>query len=155
MAFVINLTDAERVTLEQLAQNYRHLSVRKRAAGIVLLDKGVSTHEVASRLRVHVSRPAVWGNAWIDRGICGLFVLKKRGSGRRRLLPASMLAQAVKIAKSDRLTLPQLAQRLQVICNEPLPCSLQVLRRALRSEGIRLKGNRALANNSALVNDVP
>lgn len=112
-----------------------------RAQAIVFLSLGMSLSEVAGRLKVSTPSPSNWLDTWNRVGVCGL--LTKHRRGRLSLLPDSMLEAAVQLAKAESLALREVVQRLQVIYNEPLPCSLQTQRMGLRREGAQLKGIRS------------
>lgn len=134
------LTEPERLTLEQMASHHLDADARSRAQAIVFLARGMSIREVAGRLKVSIPSAYNWLDAWNRAGVCGLFSNYRRGS--LSLLPDSMLGTAIQLAKAESLTLREVVQRLQVIYNEPLPCSLQTLRMGLRREGVLLKDNR-------------
>ncbi|WP_175657835.1 helix-turn-helix domain-containing protein [Burkholderia vietnamiensis] len=123
MKCVLRLTEAETLTLEQLALNHRHRDIRTRAAGLVLLGSGLTAPKIAARLGVSVQSPYNWVMAWRERGVVGL--LTGHGGGRPRALPDPMVAAAIQIATTAPLTLAQIAQRLEATFNEPLPCRIR------------------------------
>lgn len=57
MKYVLRLTEAEALTLEQLALNHRHRDIRTRAARLVLPVSGLSSPKIAARLGVSVQSP--------------------------------------------------------------------------------------------------
>lgn len=147
MKCIALLTEAEKLTLEQLSLNHRHRDIRNRAAGVLLLGSGLSAPKVAARLGVSVPSPYNWVRAWSKSGVCGL--LTGHGGGRPRALPDLMVAAAVQIAKAEPLTLALIAQRLEATFNEPLPCKLETLGMALKREGLSFKRNRFALKKSA------
>ena len=52
MKCVVELTEAEDQTLQQLSVNHKHRDARTRAAGVLLLGRGVKLTEIASKLGV-------------------------------------------------------------------------------------------------------
>ena len=57
MKGVLKLSEAEKLTLEQLSLNHRHRDIRTRAAGLVLLGHVWTAPEAAARLGVSVQSP--------------------------------------------------------------------------------------------------
>ncbi|MFE1573473.1 transposase [Comamonas odontotermitis] len=128
------LTPVEKLTLEEMSIHHHCPLVRIRANTILLVAAGVSTLAISTQLVISRPSPYNWVKAWKKDGISGL--LQKHGGGKRKRLPPAILKMAVQLAKEEHLTLVQIAQRLQEIFKEPLPCSLQTLRRELALEGI-------------------
>ena len=52
MTCVVELTEAEDQTLQQLPVNHKHRDARARAAGVLLLGRRVKLTEIASKLGV-------------------------------------------------------------------------------------------------------
>lgn len=141
MKCVVRLSEAQRCTLQQMSLNYRSPSARKRAAGLLLLDSGMSALKVSRELDVSAQSIYNWLSVWEKQGLCGL--LTAHGGGRPRALPESMLATAMKIVKEDSsMTLGQIAMRLEAVHGEPMPCVLETLSIALRREGFSFRRSR-------------
>jgi len=62
--------------------------------------------------------------------------------GRPPALSDAMVATALEVARAEPLTLAQIAQRVQAILGEPLPCQIETLGEALKREGFSSKRNR-------------
>ncbi|WP_157637575.1 helix-turn-helix domain-containing protein [Burkholderia ubonensis] len=133
------LAEVERLTLGQLGVNHRHRDIRTRAAVLLLLSSGVSAPKAAERLGVSVQPPYNWVRAWRVGGIAGL--LGGHGGGRLRSLSEAMLTTAIQTARSESLTLAQIAQRVEV-AHGKLPCRIETLGVALKREGFTFKRNR-------------
>jgi hypothetical protein len=53
-----------------------------------------------------------------------------------------MLATATEIARTQSMTLGQIAQQIEALHGEPMPCALETLSVALRGEGLSFMRNR-------------
>jgi hypothetical protein len=60
-----------------------------------------------------------------------------------------MVATALEVARAEPLTLAQIAQRVQDVLGEPLPCRIETLGEALKREGFSFKRNRYTLKKSA------
>ena len=148
MRCVVELSEVEKLTLEQLSLNHRHRDIRTRAAGMVMLGNGLSAPKVARRLGMSVQSPYNWVRGWNERGLCGL--LSGHSGGRPRSLSQAQITTAVQAACAESLTLAQIAQRLEAVHGEPLPCTLETLGEALKACGLSFKRNRySLKKNGA------
>jgi hypothetical protein len=56
-----------------------------------------------------------------------------------------MLATATEVARTESMTLGQIARHIEVVHGEPMPCALETLSVALRREGFSFKRNRFFA----------
>lgn len=140
MKCVLELSEVEALTLEQLSLNHRHRDIRNRAAGVLLLSNGLSAPKVATRLGVSVQSPYNWAEAWRKSGVCGL--LTGHGGGRPRSLSEHMVKTAMQAAQAESLTLAQIAQHVQRVHEQALPCRLETLGEALKRNGFSFKRNR-------------
>ena len=130
MKCVVELTEAEDQTLQQLSVNHKHRDARTRAAGVLLLGRRVKLTEIASKLSVSSQSVYNWAHAWREQGVCGLLTGHK---GRRpRALSEGMLATATEVARTESMTLGQIAKRIEALHGEPMPCALETLSVALR-----------------------
>ncbi|WP_031364891.1 helix-turn-helix domain-containing protein [Caballeronia sordidicola] len=139
MKCVVELTEAENQTLHRLSVNHKHRGVRTRAAGVLLLGRRVKLTEIASKLGVSGQSAYNWAHTWRKQGVCGLLTGHK--GGRPRALSEGMLATATEVARTESMTLGQIAKRIEVVYGEPMPCALETLSVALRREGFSFKRN--------------
>lgn len=147
MKCVVELSEAEDQTLQQLSVNHKHRDVRTRAAGVLLLGHGFKLTEIALKLGVSGQSVYNWAHAWREHGVCGLLIGHK--GGRPRALSEAMLATAMEVASTESMTLGQIARRLEVVHAEPMPCALETLSVALRRKGFSFKRNRFSLKKSA------
>ena len=148
MRCVVELSEVEKLTLEQLSLNHRHRDIRTRAAGVVMLSNGLSAPKVAQRLGMSVQSPYNWVRGWNELGLCGL--LSGHSGGRPRALSQAQITTAVQAACAESLTLAQIAQHVEATDGKPLPCTLETLAEALKAEGLTFKRNRySLKKNGA------
>jgi transposase len=147
MKCVVELTEAEDQTLQQLCVNHKHRDARTRAAGVLLLGRRVKLTEIASKLGVSGQSVYNWAHAWREQGVCGLLTGHK--GGRPRALSEAMLATATQVARTESMTLGQIAKRIEALHGEPMPCALETLSVALRREGFSFKRNRFSLKKSA------
>jgi transposase len=88
-----------------------------------------------------------WSRLWEEQGLCGL--LSGHGGGRPRALSEAMLATAMEVARTESMTLGQIANRIEALHGEPMPCVLEILSVAFRREGFSFKRNRFSLKKSA------
>ena len=139
MKCTVQLTEAERLTLQQLSLNHKHRDIRTRAAGLLLLARGFNVAEIGAELCVNLRTVYNWNHAWHDFGICGLLV--GHAGGRPRALSPEMIATAVEAATAESLTLSGIAQRVEAE-HGPLPCTLETLATNLKEQGLSYKRSR-------------
>jgi transposase len=147
MKCVVELTEAEDQTLQQLSVNHKHRDARTRDAGVLLLGRRVKLTEIASKLGVSGQSVCNWAHAWREQGVCGLLTGHK--GGRPRALSEGMLATATEVARTESMTLGQIAKRIELVHGKPMPCALETLSVALRREGFSFKRNRFSLKKSA------
>ncbi|MBK5124036.1 helix-turn-helix domain-containing protein [Burkholderia sp. R-69980] len=140
MKCILRLNEAERQTLQQMSVNHRHRDIRTRAAGLLLLGNGLSAPKAAAGLNVSPQSIYNWSRLWKKQGLCGL--LSGHGGGRPRALSEAMLTTAMEVARTESMTLGQIAKRIEALHGEPMPCALETLSVALRREGFSFKRNR-------------
>ncbi|SAL54738.1 hypothetical protein AWB69_05841 [Caballeronia udeis] len=73
--------------------------------------------------------------------------------GRPRALSEAMFATALEVARAEPLTLAQIAQRVQDVLGESLPCGIETLGEALKRAGFSFKGDRYALKKSATRNN--
>jgi transposase len=137
---VVELSEAEEVTLQQLSIKHRHRDTRTRAAGVLMLGRGLKPRAIAAQLDVSGQTVYNWFHAWRDSGVCGL--MGGHNGGRAPALSEGMVATALEVARAEPLTLAQIAQRVRDVHGEPLPCRNETLGEALKRAGFSFKRNR-------------
>ena len=140
MKCLIELTETEDKTLQQLSINHKHRDIRTRAVGVMLLGRKTKLSEIAATLGVSGQSVYNWAHAWHDRGLCGLLVGHK--GGRPRALSETMIATAVEAARAESMTLKQISQHIEAAHGVPLPCRLDTLSVALKHAGFSYKRGR-------------
>lgn len=136
----IELTDAEKYTLQQLSRKHCYQDFRTRGLGLLLLSEGRRITDIAEELEVSAKSVYNWAHAWQDMGLCGLLVGHK--GGRPRALSEAMIATAIKSARAELMTLKQIAKCIESAHGEPLPCRLETLSVALKHAGFSYKRGR-------------
>jgi transposase len=147
MKCVVVLKAVEELTLQQMSINHRHRDTRTRAAGLLMLGRGLKACAIAAQLGVSGQSVYNWSHAWRERGICGL--MGAHNGGRHALLTEAQIAVALEIARAEALTLGGIAQRVEAALNEPLPCKIETLGEALKRNGFSFKRNRYALKKSA------
>ena len=140
MKLKVELTQAEKRTLQQLSRKHFYQDFRTRGLGLLLLGDGRRPCDIAEELEVSARSLYNWAHAWQDKGLCGLLVGHK--GGRPRALSDAMIATAVAAARSQSMTLKQIAQYIKAVHGEPLPCRLETLSVALKHAGFSYKRGR-------------
>lgn len=148
MKCVVVLEAVEELTLQQMSINHRHQDTRTRAAGLLMLGRGLKPRAIAADLGVSGQSVYNWSHAWRERGICGL--MGAHNGGRHALLTEAQIAVALEIARSEPLTLGRIAQRVEAALNESLPCKIETLGEALKRNGFSFKRNRYSLKKSAM-----
>ncbi|CAB3774256.1 hypothetical protein LMG29542_07672 [Paraburkholderia humisilvae] len=147
MRCVVALNALEELTLQQMSINHRHRDTRARAAGLLMLGRGLKPRAIAAQLGVSGQSVYNWSHAWRARGICGL--MGAHNGGRHALLTEAQITVALEIARAEPLSLGGIAQRMQVALNGPLPCKVETLGEALKRNGFSFKRNRYTLKKSA------
>ena len=130
-----------------MSVNHRHRDIRTRAAGLLLLGNGLSAPKAAAVLDVSAQSMYNSSRLWEEQALCGL--LSGHGGGRPRALSEAMLATAMEVARTESMTLGQIAKRIEAVHGERMPCALKTLSVALRREGFSFKRNRFSLKKSA------
>ncbi|MFM0207769.1 helix-turn-helix domain-containing protein [Paraburkholderia sediminicola] len=140
MKCVVEQSEAEETTLQQLSINHKHRDTRTRAAGLLMLGRRIKPKVIAEQLGVSAQSVYNWSHAWRDSGVCGL--MGGHNGGRPPALSDAMITTALEVARTESLTLGQIAQRVQEMRGEALPCRIETLGEALKREGFSFKRNR-------------
>ena len=147
MKCVVELSEAEETTLQQLSINHKHRHTRTRAAGLLMLRRRIKPKVIAEQLGVSGQSVYNWSHAWRDSGVFGL--MGGHNGGRAPALSDGMVTTALEVARAEPLTLAQIAQRVQDVHGEPLPCRIETLGEALKRAGFTFKRNRYTLKKSA------
>ena len=147
MKCVVVLKAVEELTLQQMSINHLHRDTRTRAAGLLMLGRGLKARAIAAQLGVSGQTIYNWSHVWRERGICSL--MGAHNGGRHSLLTEAQIAVALEIARAEALTLGGIAQRVEAALNEPLSCKIETLGEALRRNGFSFKRNRCALKKSA------
>jgi transposase len=153
MKYVVELSEPEKKTLQQLSRKHPHQDFRTRGLALLLLDSGRRVHETALELEVSNKSVYNWIRAWHDNGLCGLLVGHK--GGRPRSLSEAMLATAIEAARAELMTLRQIAQRVEEVHEVPFPCRLETLSVALKRARFSYKRGRYSLKKSAIPRSSP
>ncbi|HWW99940.1 helix-turn-helix domain-containing protein [Collimonas sp.] len=140
MKLKVELTEAEKRTLQQLSRKHPYQDFRTRGLGLLLLNDGRRICDIAEELEVSAKSVYNWAHAWHDRGLCGLLVGHK--GGRPRALSDAMVTTAVEAARAESMTLKQIAQQIEAVHDVPFPCGLDTLSVALKRAGFSYKRGR-------------
>jgi NAD(P)-dependent dehydrogenase (short-subunit alcohol dehydrogenase family)/transposase len=139
----VELTDVERRTLQQLSLKHRHRDFRIRATGLLLRARGLKVQDIARELEVSYQTLYDWAHVWREFGVGGLLV--GHTGGRPLALPEAMLATAIKAASAESMTLGQIAQRIESVHGEPMPCRVETLAVALKAGRLLVQACPVLA----------
>ena len=145
----LELTEAECITFQELAEHHPYPDFRRRALGILALAKGHDFLLVAEILGVSLATPYNWLRAWNQQGLMGL--LNGHQGGAPAKLTKELVDTAEQIARSSPCTLAQIEQRLREIHPEPPPFSLDRLSAHLKKRGLSfIRTRHTLKKNAAL-----
>jgi len=149
MKYIVELSEPEKKTLQQLSRKHPHQDFRTRGLALLMLDGGRRVHDTALELEVSGKSVYNWIHAWHENGLCGLLVGHK--GGRPRALSEAMIATAIEAASAELMTLRQIAQRVEEVHDVPFPCRLETLSVALKRVGFSYKrGRYSLKKNVTL-----
>jgi len=140
MKLKVELTEAEKRTLQQLSRKHSYQDFRTRGLGLLFLGDARRICDIAEELKVSAKSVCNWAHAWQDKGLCGLPLGHK--GGRPRALSEAMITTAVEAARSESMTLKQIAQQIEAIHDVPLPCGLDTLSVTLKHAGFSFKRGR-------------
>ncbi|WFQ79807.1 helix-turn-helix domain-containing protein [Xenorhabdus sp. SF857] len=135
----ITLSEAERITLQQLALNHRHRDIRTRGTGLLMLARGIKPRQIAAEMGCSLRVIYDWVHFWHDSGIAGL--LGGHVGGRYPAMTPDMITTAVEAASAESLTLARIAQKVEDK-HGPLPCTLETLANTLKKQGLTYKRAR-------------
>ncbi len=140
MSCRIELTETERLTLEELSQYHPFPDFRRRALGLLALTKGHAPKVVAEILGVAQASVYNWIKAWRTLGVMGL--LNGHQGGRPPKLTAELLDTAEAAARAAPLTLREIADGVREAHPQAPTFSLDRLAVGLKARGLSFKRTR-------------
>lgn len=140
------LTEAERLTLEELSRNHPFRDLRPRALGVLALGKGHPPKVVAD-IGVTAQTVYNWEKGWRCLGLMGL--LGGHKGGRPPKLTAALLDTAEAVARAEPSALKEIACRVREAHPESGDFSLDRLAAGLKARGLSWKRARLSLKKSA------
>ena len=121
----LELTEAECITFQELAEHHPYPDFRRRALGMLALEKATIFRWLQKYSGVSPATPYNWLRTWNKQGLMGL--LNGHQGGAPAKLTKELIDTAEQIARSSPCTLAQIEQRLREIHPEAPPFSLDRL----------------------------
>lgn len=146
MKLAVSLADAERVTLEALADHHPFPDFRLRALGLLALARDRKPGDIAEVLRVSSQTVYNWSHAWRDQGLMG--ILNGHQGGRPREVTEAQIDTAVALAEAQPLGSKELAQRVAQAHPEGPPVKGDRLRFWLKRRGLVYRRTRTALKKS-------
>lgn len=150
MPITLELTDAERITLQELAAHHLYPDFRRRALGVLALAKGHKFSVVADILGVTPQTAYSWAKAWRTLGLMGLLDGHKGGAPAK--LTAALLDTAESIARAAPCTLGEIVRRVREVHPDAPEFSLDRLSAGLKARGLSFTRTRLSLKKSAVPN---
>jgi transposase len=144
----IELTEVERLTLEELSRNHPFRDFRPRALGVLALSKGHRPRLVAEILGVTFQTVYNWEKGWRTLGLMGL--LNGHKGGRPAKLTAALLDTAAAVARAEPCTLREIARRVKEAHPDAPAFSLDRLAVGLKARGLSWKRTRLSLKKSVV-----
>lgn len=135
MKFVEVLEEEELETLRALKDSKQPASIRKRAEGILLSDKGFMLEQIAFILDVNPQTVSLWIDSWEQEGIVGL--LDRARPGRPKELTEEQEKEVIEEVKKEPRSLKKVAAELGKKFGIELKVSL--LRKIIKKAGLSWK----------------
>jgi hypothetical protein len=132
------LTEAETLTLREMADRHPHADFRRRALGVLALAKSRRFALVADILGVTAQAACNWAEAWRTQGLSGLPGGHEGGAPAK--LAADALDEAERIARAAPRTLAEIDRLLREARPDPPAFSRDRLSAGLRGAGCRSSG---------------
>lgn len=143
----LELTEPERMTLQELSEHHPYPDFRRRALGVLALAKGHPPPLVAEILGVPPRSAYSWAKAWCTLGLMGLF--KGHQGGAPVKLTPELLDTAERIARAAPCTLGEIERQLRDSHPDAPTFSLDRLSAGLRARGLSFTRTRLSLKKSA------
>ena len=132
------LSEAECLQLAHIAERGGNWRARQRSRTLLMLHSGKPINAVAAEQGIDRDTVAVHRDAWLAKGVDGLFDAPRSGAPRK--LPVEHVQVMCDWARAEALTAAQLRERLQEQFN--VKVSIWVVQACLRREGFVWKRTR-------------
>jgi hypothetical protein len=142
------LTEAERLTLEEMSRNHPFRDFRPRALGVLALGKGHPPKVVADILVVTAQTVSTETKAGACLGLTGLLNGHKGGCPPK--LTAALLDTAEAVARAEPCALKEIARRVREAHPESEGFSLDRLAAGLKARGLVVEARPPVAKKKAL-----
>lgn len=150
MKISLKLSPCEYDTLFQLSINHQWRDARLRGAGLLMLSRGEHPGTIAQQCGVSLQTMYNWRRAWEFKGLAGL--LGGHTGGRPPKLNAAWLETITDLARTEALTLREIAQRAQAVHEAPFPLSLDRLGSILKNNNFSFKRTRMSLKKNGIHN---
>lgn len=141
------LTEVERLTLEEMSRNHPFRDFRPRALGVLALGKGHKPKVVADILGVTAQTVYNWEKRWRNLGLMGL--LDGHKGGRPPKLTPALLDTAEAVARAEPCALKEIACRVREAHPGAADFSPDRLAAGLKARGLSWKRTRLSLKKSA------
>ena len=134
------LDEHEIVTLQAMAAHHHYPDFRRRALGLLALNRGHKVAHICDMLQVSDQALYNWAKAYRTKGLVG--ILDGHQGGAPRKLTDELVDEAVQIAREQALSLGQIAQQLRQRHPEAPSFSLERLSVWLKRRGLSYQRGR-------------
>lgn len=142
------LDEHEVATLKEMAARHHHADFRRRALGLLALNRGYKVVQICDMLQVSDQPLYNWAKAYRTRGLVG--ILDGHRGGAPRKLTDLLLDEAAQIAREQALSLGQIAQQLRQRHPNAPSFSLDRLSVGLKKRGLSYKRGRKSLKKSVM-----
>ena len=142
------LDEHEIVTLQEMAARHHYADFRRRALGLLALQRGHKVAQICDLLQVSDQPLYNWAKAYRTRGLVG--ILDGHRGGAPRKLTDLLLDEAAQIAREQALSLGQIARQLRQRHPNAPSFSLDRLSVGLKKRGLSYKRGRKSLKKSVM-----
>ena len=142
------LDEHEIATLQEMAARHHYADFRRRALGLLALQRGHKVAHICELLQVSDQPLYNWAKAYRTRGLVG--ILDGHRGGAPRKLTDLLLDEAAQIAREQALSLGQIAQQLRQRHPNAPSFSLDRLSVGLKKRGLSYKRGRKSFKKSVM-----
>ncbi|TXD12335.1 transposase [Extensimonas vulgaris] len=142
------LDEHEMLTLQEMAAHHPYADFRRRALGLLALQRGHKVAHICELLQVSDQPVYNWAKSYRTQGLAGILDGHKGGAPRK--LSEEMVDAAVQIAREQALSLGQIAQQLHQRYPDAPSFSLARLSVWLKKRGLSYKRGRRSLKKSAM-----